>query len=513
MSQEPDSTALEADVEQLRADALAATSRGSRFVGLFGTASRDPDSDAQDVTRLTAVLASPQTVSLLDADVSGSYDALTPDLPAAFWYERALHDLFGVVPRGHPRLDPLVLPQPPRNLSAHKTARHTALPRPGARTWPSRIVPDERAVPRHVGGPGMFTIPHGPVRSGALESIEYLVETPGEEIPHVQVRVFAKHRGIEVAFQGRPAQDAVLLAERVEGICGVAHALAYCQAVEAVLGISVSPAAARLRVLHAELERIVNHLDVAARLADAAGLAVAVARFGVHKERIMRIRGRLCGSRFGRGAVVVGGAGPVRWLDPDELGSELADLARAIAADARALMATSSFLDRVRGTGQLEHDIAYRLGSLGPVARASGYDDDARRSRPYAAYGALDVAPLDVRPTCDAQARLEVRWEEVAQAFTLIEQVLDGAAAGQREDDRLGRLPAVTGRGVGWAESPQGEVVYVVELDRGGIVRCWPRSASFHNLMLFHEVFNGDVLTDFAFIEASFGLSVAGAVL
>jgi formate hydrogenlyase subunit 5 len=44
----------------------------------------------------------------------------------------------------------------------------------------------------------------------------------------------------------------------------------------------------------------------------------------------------------------------------------------------------------------------------------------------------------------------------------------------------------------------------------GAIVRCRPRSASFHNLALFHEVFAGDILTDFPFIEASFGLSIAG---
>ena len=45
---------------------------------------------------------------------------------------------------------------------------------------------------------------------------------------------------------------------------------------------------------------------------------------------------------------------------------------------------------------------------------------------------------------------------------------------------------------------------------QGRIVHCHPRSASFHNLVLMHEVFTGDILTDFPFIEASFGLSVAG---
>ena len=56
-------------------------------------------------------------------------------------------------------------------------------------------------------------------------------------------------------------------------------------------------------------------------------------------------------------------------------------------------------------------------------------------------------------------------------------------------------------------------MLYDVSLHEGRIVRCHPRSASFHNLVLMHEVFAGDILTDFPFIEASFGLSVAGVAL
>ena len=69
------------------------------------------------------------------------------------------------------------------------------------------------------------------------------------------------------------------------------------------------------------------------------------------------------------------------------------------------------------------------------------------------------------------------------------------------------------GRAVGWAEAPQGEVLYDMTVEEGRITRCQPRSASFHNLVLMHEVLAGDILTDFPFIEASFGLSVAGAAL
>ena len=81
----------------------------------------------------------------------------------------------------------------------------------------------------------------------------------------------------------------------------------------------------------------------------------------------------------------------------------------------------------------------------------------------------------------------------------------DGRADPLRRECQVG-----DGRAVGWAEAPQGEVLY----DVPGRERPHPplpaRSASFHNLVLIHEVYTGDILTDFPFIEASFGLSAAG---
>ena len=78
--------------------------------------------------------------------------------------------------------------------------------------------------------------------------------------------------------------DGVLLAERTEGIATVAHALAFCPAAERIAACQPTRTAALVRVLHAGLERIGNHLDVAVRLADAPGLDVATCRFALHKE-------------------------------------------------------------------------------------------------------------------------------------------------------------------------------------------------------------------------------------
>jgi formate hydrogenlyase subunit 5 len=479
-------TSTEPTVAALWEALVTRVARGERFAGL--SAAR-----GGTTVTLTAHVARSGEVDTLEAKLppgADSYPALTPMIGAAFWYERVIHDQTGIVPEGHPRLAPLI--------------------------WPGD--PQDHALPRHVAGYGLFTIPHGPVRSGVFESMEYLVETPGEAIPHLNMRIFYKHRGIAARFADLPLSDGVLLAERAEGIASVAHALAFCHAIETIADCRVPREAALLRVVHAELERIANHLDVAMRLADAAGLAVATARFALHKERVLRLISGLCGSRFGRGVVVPGGVSAFPQRPADFLPT-LGKVERQVTADAELLVGTSSFLDRLRGTGPLAPARAREHGALGPIGKASGYSDDARLARPYDGYAALvrgDDPPIPPWrppiPPGDALARLRVRVEEVAQAFRLIRRALPDLPERTRLTPRAPCEP-IDGRAVGWAEAPQGEVLYDVAISGGRIVRCQPRSASFHNLVLMHEVFAGDILTDFPFIEASFGLSVAGAAL
>jgi Ni,Fe-hydrogenase III large subunit len=479
-----------------RAVARAADGR-HRLAALFGV----PDRDA---LRLVAVVAGAEQLSFvssrLDPAVS-SYPTVTALVPSADWYERQLHDLYGITADGHPDLDPLVLPR----------AAGTSAPRPGPGGTSAPLTRSTAPLPALVHGEGMFTIPYGPVRSGVFEAVEYVVETPGEDIPRVQTRVHYKHRGVDAAFCGRSVDDGVLVAERVEGVASVAHAIAYCSAVERIAGIEVPAPSELVRVLHAELERIANHLDSTIRHTEGAGQAVAFARLTLDKERVMRLRATLCGSRFGRGVVVPGGVSAPPPIGDGELLAQLDRLERDIHADLRLLMATPSMLDRLRGTGVLPLAVVRTHGALGPLGRGSGLTEDVRASRPYGAYRRLGFVPAS-RDDGDALARQLVRNDEIVSSFHLARQAID-------ELDRLastGRatwsvaVEGASGEAVAWAEAPQGEVLYLVQLDVDGVVQVKSRSASFHNLALFTAAFPKDITTDFVFIEASFGLSIAG---
>jgi Ni,Fe-hydrogenase III large subunit len=497
-------TAVEpADLAAVAADMVA---RGGRFAGLAATA------DLDGGTRLFALLSGPRHVTVLESRLRPGQDAfpsVTALVPAAAWYEREVHDLFGVVPEGHPGLDPLVLPLEPGSPR----------PRPGHPGGPDRLVPHPAPLPVEVAGEGLFTIPYGPVRSGVFETIEYQVETFGEEIPSLRTRLHYKHRGLERRFRDLDLADAVLLAERVEGVASVAHAVAFCQAVEQLAGTDVPYGAQLLRVVHAELERLANHLDSMVRHCEGAGQAVALARLATHKERVMRLRAQLSGHRFGRGAVVPGGVSGPPSYPPEAALTALARLEGEVVSDIEALMRTPSFLDRLRNTGPVAPSTAAAHGAVGPVGRGSGTGNDARMDRPYGGYRSLGFE-VAVSDEGDALARQQVRVVEVRQSFHLVRQALDemaeeaplGAGGVRRDDGERWRAPVglADGLAVGSAEAPQGELLYLVEIEGGRLGAVKARTASFHNLALFPAAFQGDIFTDFAFIEASFGLSFAG---
>lgn len=486
----------EVDPAELATVTAAACAHGQRFAGLFNTLQEDGG------TWLAAVVHGPDGYRLIGASLPGddpSYPSLSRRVPAAAWYERELHDRYGLCPVGHPRLDPLVLPR------REDERAPMAL---GDRHRPA--TPDTTTLDAHASGEGMFTIPYGPVRSGVFESVEYLVETFGEDIPRVRSRLHHKHRGVDVRFEDLPPDDGALLAERVEGTASVAHAWAYSRAVEELTSTAPPPEADHLRAAHAELERVANHLDSMIRHTEGSYQAVANARLAVHKERLMRLRSALCGNRFGRNVVIPGGVQGPPLIDPALAATQLARIAGACAADAEALMVTPSFLDRLRGTGTLSAEVAAGHGALGPIGRASGVAEDVRDTDPYGTYSVLGFAPASPRTEGDALARQWIRLREVEASFRLAASALEAVAGVDRPRWRRPVEQVPDGRALAAVEAPQGELLYLVEADGGRLVRVKPRCAAFHNFALLPRAFGGDILTDFVFIEASFGLSIAG---
>jgi len=418
--------------------------------------------------------------------------------PLLSWYEREISDLCGLTFEGAPDPAPLVL-LPGATVSPPPLV-------PGATPF-INYVPLPPTLPE-VSGPvarNIQLLPFGPVRADVLESGQFDFFYLGEAILHYHPQLFFKHRGMEKRFEGLTPDLGAVLAERVSAVGSVAHALAYCQALEAAAGCEVPPRAKWLRILLAELERLYNHLHYLGHLCHTTTLKVGEAEGKYLEERAKQINARATGHRFLRSLIAPGGLR--REPDIAEIDKPLTQLANELTEYGAMLEASSTHLDRLITTGILSRQLAFDQGATGPVERASGLDRDLRRDQPYAAYPDA-IVKVATREAGDAHARQQVRIEEALHSIDLIKHVLWLLPAGPL---RVPCVPLPGSEGLGWAESPRGSLYYAVHLDESGrLARVKIKSPSFSNWRVFVFTVHDSNMMDYAINEASFGLTIAG---
>jgi formate hydrogenlyase subunit 5 len=423
-----------------------------------------------------------------------SLAAITPLLG---WYEREIQDLCGIRFTGHPEPVPLVL---------HEGAQ-PAMPPLDPRYQPTSMMAYSPA-PWHlppVEGDDVQQLPFGPVRADVLESAQIVFYYVGEGILHCHPRLFFKHRGIEKQFEGLSPLMGVVLAERISGVDSVAHALAFCQAIESTCSGKVPERAQYLRVILAELERLYNHLHYLGHLCHTTTLKVGEAQGKLFEEQCKQINGAFTGSRFLRGLLMPGGLR--RDLDLRGLAQQLRDLEPQIVDYMAQLETTNSHLDRLLTTGPLPRQVAFDQGASGPIKRASGIQRDLRWSHPYAAYGSFDV-DVPVRTEGDAHARSQIRMAEIRASLKLIYSALERMPSGPIFAEMR---PEPGAEALGWCESTRGSVYHCVHLDEmGHLARVKVKSPSFSNWRVFPFTVHDTNMMDYAINEASFGLTMAG---
>lgn len=424
---------------------------------------------------------------------------------ATRWYlagrfEREIHDLFGLMPTGHPDL---------RRLPLHQfwpAAYHPLL-----KDAPSPPVFTDDGTPfpfRRVEGEGIHEITVGPVHAGIIEPGHFRFSVEGETIVNLETRLYFVHKGIERLFETIPFTRGVKLAERISGDSSVAQALAFCQALESAAEVQIPPRAAYLRVMLLELERLYNHIaDVGAICTDT-GFAIANAHAMRIREDLLRLNARLAGHRLLRGTLVAGG------VTCDVTAAQMADVretVRRAVNDFDEIVAialdNSLVLDRLHGTGRLSKQTACELQVVGPAARASGIDRDARRDHPFAAYADLPFR-VSVYGDGDVWARLMVRVEEAREAADLIMRVLNGLPDGLISAP-LPALP-VDWSGFGLVEGWRGPIWHWLVGEGDRLMRVKVKDPSFANWPALHYAILKNIVPDFPLINKSFNLSYAG---
>ena len=464
----------ECGAEDLVAATSAALARGGRLCAWFGV----PEASG---TRLVAVVA-------FDADnvlavarstpATGSYPALTPQHAQAHLFEREVWEQHGLVPEGHPWLEPVRRERRPGDFF-------------------------------RVAGGEIHEVAVGPVHAGVIEPGHFRFQCHGEEVLHLEIALGYQHRGAERALVGGPHRVTMQQMETVAGDTTVGHATAYAMVLESLAGEEPPLRAQWLRALALELERLANHAgDLGALAGDVAFLPTAAA-CGKIRGDFLNLTALVCGNRFGRGLVRPGGT--VHDLEPeraalvrDELQAALVEAEEA----AEWLWDATSVRTRFEGTGPVSVELARQLGLVGPTARASGLVRDVRFDH---AAGWHRFAPISVSvwPDGDVFARAQVRWLEMQRSAKFVSEQLE-----QPPDDglrtELGPL-AADRLAVALVEGWRGEVCHVALTDGAHRFRHYKIvDPSFHNWTALAMALRGQAISDFPLCNKSFNLSYCG---
>ncbi len=433
----------------------------------------------------------------------GTFPSIVESVHAADWHEREAEDLFGLIFEGHPHLGDFVLHddawqenvEPMRHgFDAQAAMGHR---KPEADWRPRRIVQES----------GAFVMPVGPKYSGIAEPVHFLLETVGEDVIRASSRLFYKWRAIEKLAEGKPVEEALLLAERFAATTAFAHGLAFCQAAETICGAKIPPRARILRAFLAELERLRQHAGAIQEICESTALVVANSQAGILEEDLLRISCELTGHRYLFGLLAVGGL--LRDLPDDACARALKQSQHALGGLdelERHLRVSSSFLDRLEEVGVVPQQTVTAYGLLGPIARASGVARDLRRAQPYSGYENFQFE-VPSEQEGDGYARLRILFAEARQSVRIMEQAV---AALQGGDVRAPVPLLPPGAALGWVEAPRGAAFHWLRVDENGkVLRYRIIAPSFANWHGFHLAVENFAFQDFPIMLSTFDLSVA----
>jgi len=281
--------------------------------------------------------------------------------------------------------------------------------------------------------------PHHPATHGVLR---LLVTLEGEVVRDLKPIIGYVHTGIEKTAEDKSYWKAIPVVERMDYLAYYFNAMAFCGAVEELLGLEVPPRAQYLRVIHLELNRIMSHLVwLGTSCLDLGAISMFWYAFR-EKEQVLDLFEMTSGQRMHTRYIQVGGV-----MEDVPAGFEaklrafISDMPRRIDQYADLLDKNEIVLQRLRHVCPLEAEALLDLGVTGPLLRAAGVPWDLRKAQPYSSYEHFDFR-IPVGTVGDNYDRYRVRMAEMKESVRIIEQALDGLPEGDYiSPDRKVALP------------------------------------------------------------------------
>ena len=282
----------------------------------------------------------------------------------------------------------------------------------------------------HEGDQELLTLnmgPHHPATHGVLRLLTTL---EGEVVRDIKPIIGYVHTGIEKTAEDKAYWKAIPVVERMDYLSYYFNAMAFCGAVETLIGLDVPPRAQYLRVIHLELNRIASHLIWLATGALDLG-AISIFWYGWRdRDRVLDLFEMSSGQRMHTRYIQVGGV-----MEDIPVGFEqrvrdfCKDFPERIDQFEALIDKNQIVLQRLRGVAAVDEQTLLDFGVTGPLLRATGNPWDLRKAAPYSSYDHFDFK-IPVGTVGDNYDRYRVRMAEMRESVKIIEQALDGLPEG-----------------------------------------------------------------------------------
>ena len=283
----------------------------------------------------------------------------------------------------------------------------------------------------------------GPQHPAAHGVLRLILELDGEVVEKADPHIGLLHRGTEKLIENKTYTQALPYFDRLDYVSMMVNEHAYSLAVEKLLGCNVPVRASYVRVLFAEITRILNHLlAICCHGMDVGALTPILWGFE-EREKLMEFYERVSGARFHAAYIRPGGISQDIPLGLCEDIFHFAEQFSSRVDELEELLTENRiWKQRLVGVGVVTLEQALSWGLTGPLLRSTGYPWDLRKVQPYEIYDKLEFnIPLGKRGDC--YDRYCIRIEEMRESLKIILQCLNQMPQGSvRVDDRKISAPS-----------------------------------------------------------------------
>ena len=282
----------------------------------------------------------------------------------------------------------------------------------------------------------------GPTHPAMHGAFRCMAKLNGEVIEKSVCEFGYTHRAKEKLGENRTYHQFVVYTDRLNYCSSILNNVAYAMSVERLMGIEVPERAVWLRMMCAEIARIIDHLICVGINAVDLG-AFSYFLYGYHqRERAYTLIEKLCGARLTTSYTRIGGLmsdAPEGW--EREVKEWVKETRQVVEEMDRLLTENRIWLKRTKGVAIFNKDDCLRYSYTGPNARAAGLDIDLRRDQPSMYYDKIDF-DVPIARTGDVFDRYYVRMEEIKQSLDILTQCADRIKKGPIwSEDKRTRIP------------------------------------------------------------------------